>query len=82
MSSITNSGLFFYLRKQGIIPDECDKGIGCVGGVFPLAPDQTHPLIVSIDPDGRNLFEEQKVLYNQRKEAAKQAIYPEVKFIK
>ena len=40
------------------------------------------PLIVSIDPDGRNLFEEQKVVYNQRKEAAKQAIYPEVKFIK
>ena len=40
------------------------------------------PLIVSIDPDGRNLFEEQKVVYNQRKEKAKQAIYPEVKFIK
>ena len=40
------------------------------------------PLIVSIDPDGRNLFEEQKVLYNQRKEEVKQAIYPEVKFIK
>lgn len=40
------------------------------------------PLIVSIDAKGRNLFEEQKVVYNQRKEAAKQAIYPEVKFIK
>lgn len=40
------------------------------------------PLIVSIDPDGRNLFEEQKVVYNQRKEKAKQAIYPEAKFIK
>ena len=40
------------------------------------------PLIVSIDPNGRNLFEEQKVLYNQRKEEVKQAIYPEVKFIK
>lgn len=40
------------------------------------------PLIVSIDPEGRNLFEEQKLVYNQKKEAAKQAIYPEVKFIK
>ena len=39
-------------------------------------------LIVSIDPDGRNLFEEQKVIYNERKEAVKQAIYPEVNFIK
>ena len=40
------------------------------------------PLIVSIDANGRNLFEEQKVTYNERKEAAKQKIYPEVKFIK
>lgn len=40
------------------------------------------PLIVSIDAEGRNLFEEQKVIYNERKEAAKQKIYPEVKFIK
>ena len=29
-----------------------------------------------------NLFEENKVVFNERKEAAKQAIYPEVKFIK
>ena len=40
------------------------------------------PLIVSIDAKGNNLFEEQKVIYNERKEKAKQAIYPEVKFIK
>lgn len=40
------------------------------------------PLIVSIDANGRNLFEKQKVLYNARKEAAKAAIYPEVSFIK
>lgn len=40
------------------------------------------PLIVSIDANGRNLFEERKVLYNARKEAAKAAIYPEVSFIK
>ena len=39
------------------------------------------PLIVSIDAKGNNLFEEQKVIYNERKEKAKQAIYPEVKFI-
>ena len=39
------------------------------------------PLIVSIDAEGRNLFEENKVVFNERKEAAKQAIYPEVKFI-
>ena len=40
------------------------------------------PLIVSIDAQGRNLFEENKVAFNERKEEAKKAIYPEVKFIK
>ena len=30
------------------------------------------PLIVSIDSQGRNLFEENKVIFNERKEAAKQ----------
>ena len=40
------------------------------------------PLIVSIDAQGRNLFEENKVIFNQKKEEAKQDIYPEVKFIK
>lgn len=40
------------------------------------------PLIVSIDANGRNLFEEQKVIYNEKKDAAKKKIYPEVKFIK
>ena len=40
------------------------------------------PLIVSIDANGRNLFEEQKVLYNARKEAANAAIDPEGSFIK
>jgi L(+)-tartrate dehydratase beta subunit len=28
------------------------------------------------------MFEENKVIFNEKKEAAKQAIYPEVKFIK
>lgn len=40
------------------------------------------PLIVSIDTEGRNLFEENKILFNGRKEEAKKDIYPEVKFIK
>ena len=40
------------------------------------------PLILSINSQERNLFEEQKVLYNERKELAKQKIYLEVKFIK
>ena len=40
------------------------------------------PLIVSIDSDGRNYFEEQKVIYNQRKEEVYQDIIKHVKFIK
>ena len=40
------------------------------------------PLIVSIDTDGRNLFEEQKVIYNERKEKVYERICKEVRFIK
>lgn len=40
------------------------------------------PLIVSIDPDGNNLFEENKIIFNKRKDEAEKEIYPEVKFIK
>ena len=40
------------------------------------------PLIVSIDTDGRNLFEENKVIFNQRKEKAIEEICKHVGFIK
>lgn len=40
------------------------------------------PLIVSIDTEGRNLFEENKILYNERKEKAVEEICKQVKFIK
>lgn len=40
------------------------------------------PLIVSIDSEGRNLFEDQKIIYNKNKEEIKKGIYPSVKFIK
>ena len=39
-------------------------------------------LIVSIDPDGRNLFEENKVTFNEKKDKALEEIYPQVSFIK
>ncbi len=40
------------------------------------------PLIVSIDTDGRNLFEENKVVFNERKEKAIQEICKHVRYIK
>lgn len=40
------------------------------------------PLIVSIDTEGRNLFEENKVVFNERKEKAIQEICRQVSFIK
>ena len=39
-------------------------------------------LIVSIDAEGNNIFEQNKVEFNKRKEAAIQSLYPKVKFIK
>ena len=40
------------------------------------------PLIVSIDTEGRNMFEENKVIFNQRKDKAVEEICKHVKFIK
>ena len=40
------------------------------------------PLIVSIDTEGRNLFEENKVIFNKRKDEAIEEICKHVKFIK
>ena len=40
------------------------------------------PLIVSIDTEGRNLFEENKVIFNKRKNEAIEEICKHVKFIK
>ena len=40
------------------------------------------PLIVSIDTHGRNLFEENKVVFNQRKDEAVEEINRHVSFIK
>ncbi|WP_212505685.1 L(+)-tartrate dehydratase subunit beta [Anaerotalea alkaliphila] len=40
------------------------------------------PLIVSIDAEGNNLFEQNKVLFNKRKDEALEELYTKVKFIK
>ena len=40
------------------------------------------PLIVSIDTYGKNYFEEQKIIYNRRKEKAIEELSKNVKFIK
>ena len=40
------------------------------------------PLIVSIDPEGNNLFEELKVGYNKKKEEQYEIISKQVGFIK
>lgn len=40
------------------------------------------PLIVSIDAEGNNLFEQNKVTFNERKEEALEDLYTKVKFIK
>lgn len=43
---------------------------------------QFGPLIVSIDAHGNNIFEQQKVIYNERKEAALEKLYEKVRYIK
>lgn len=40
------------------------------------------PLIVSIDAEGNNIFEQNKVIFNERKDKALEDLYTKVKFIK
>lgn len=40
------------------------------------------PLIVSIDAEGNNIFEQNKVVFNERKDKALEDLYTKVKFIK
>ncbi|WFA09270.1 L(+)-tartrate dehydratase subunit beta [Tissierella sp. Yu-01] len=40
------------------------------------------PLIVSIDAEGNNIFEQNKVVFNERKEKALEDLYTKVRFIK
>jgi L(+)-tartrate dehydratase beta subunit len=40
------------------------------------------PLIVSIDTEGNNLFEQNKIIFNEKKDAALDEIYKHVSFIK
>lgn len=40
------------------------------------------PLIVSIDAEGNNIFEQNKVEFNKRKDAALEELYSKVKYIK
>ena len=40
------------------------------------------PLIVSIDAEGNNIFEQNKVLFNERKDKVLEELYTKVKFIK
>ena len=40
------------------------------------------PLIVSIDTQGNNLYEQNKVVFNQRKDKALEELYQKVRFIK
>ncbi|MBQ7515358.1 MAG: L(+)-tartrate dehydratase subunit beta [Schwartzia sp.] len=58
------------------------KDLGMPETLWTCKVNEFGPLIVSIDTHGRNIFEENKVIFNQRKEEAYEAIIPEVRFIK
>ena len=57
-------------------------GKGGMGPNTERACKEFGPLIVSIDTEGRNLFEENKVIFNQRKDKAVEEICKHVSFIK
>ena len=58
------------------------KDLGMPETLWPCKVKEFGPLIVSIDTHGRNLFEENKKVFNERKEAVYQEICPQVRFIR
>ena len=86
---VQKSGVRVIVGKGGMGPntERACKEFGAIHCVFPagnavVAATEVGPLIVSIDAEGRNLFEENKVIFNERKEKAIEEICKHVGFIK
>ena len=58
------------------------RGLGMPETLWRWRVKEFGPLIASIDAEGRNLFEENKVIFNQRKDKAVEEICKHVGFIK
>ena len=72
------------MHTAGILDHQGLSGNQIGGGRQPVIGDDAafRHAGVSIDPDGRNLFEENKVTFNEKKDKALEEIYPQVSFIK
>ncbi len=57
------------------------RELGMPETLWVLRVKQFGPLIVSIDTEGNNIFEQKKVVYNERKEKALEALYEKVRYI-
>lgn len=58
------------------------KDLGMPESLWTCKVNEFGPLIITIDAHNRNLFEEKKVIYNERKEKVFAEICPQVRFIK
>ena len=84
---VKESGVRVIIGKGGMKEntERACKEFGAIHCVFPAGNavvKEFGPLIVSIDTEGRNLFEENKVVFNERKEKAIEEICKHVSFIK
>lgn len=64
------------------IEDANWKDLGMPETLWTCGVHEFGPLIVSIDTHGRNLFEENKVIFNEKKDKAVEEICKHVSFIK
>ena len=76
--------LFAFLSRNGTeeIVEAQWRDLGMPETLWHCHVNEFGPLIVSIDAEGRNLFEENKVIFNQRKDKAVEEICKHVGFIK
>ena len=88
---VENTGVKVIIGKGGMGPnteyacknvDAQWRDLGMPETLWHCRVNEFGPLIVSIDTDGRNLFEENKVIFNERKEKAIEEICKHVGFIK
>ena len=64
------------------IEDANWKDLGMPETLWTCRVKEFGPLIISIDTHGRNLFEENKIIFNEKKEKAIAEISTQVGFIK
>ena len=79
---IKETGVKLIIGKGGMGPNAEWTDLGMPETLWVCRVKEFGPLIISIDTHGNNIFEENKVIFNERKDSIVEELSKEVKFIK